>query len=60
MNSDVSAKNTLDSQNSEIKKFGQKIKTEVIELFSKENNEREEEEEGDEAIHPAKDKLLDD
>ena len=32
----------------------------VIELFSKENNEREEEEEGDEAIDPAKDKLLDD
>ena len=58
-NSDVSAENTLDSQNSGIKKFGQKIKNKVIELFSKEN-EKEEEEEGDEAIDPAKDKLLDD
>ena len=41
-----------------IKKFGQKIKNEVIKLFSKENNKREEE--GDETIDPAKDKLMDD
>ena len=43
-----------------IKKFGQKIKNEVIKLFSKEYNEREEEQEGDETIDPAKDKLMDD